>query len=260
MLWFSQTFPFASNYAASWAAAQLDGEALMMLDDEGLRDDIPIGVRAHRGIILKKINALRIAAENATTAPALLANGPASSAVAGIAAGAGAGATAGLNAALAVAKRELAATQEENAALREALAGDTSSTTTSTPLLLGQGPGLSSSSAGAGSSLLSPPASSSTLGGGAPVRLSIRKPAGDYIKMEVGEQTLIAELKAELSGLTGMPLRTQVCDASLSLPRCSVHVLSPWHGRRTDSVGWLDRPRRGAAAARTGRDPGMWCA
>jgi hypothetical protein len=35
--------------------------------------------------------------------------------------------------------------------------------------------------------------------------------------MEVGEQTLIAELKAELSGLTGMPLRTQVCDASLSL-------------------------------------------
>ena len=33
-----------------------------MMDDEGLRDDIPIGVRAHRGIILKKIDALRAAA------------------------------------------------------------------------------------------------------------------------------------------------------------------------------------------------------
>ena len=42
------------------------------------------------------------------------------------------------------------------------------------------------------------------------VRLSIRKPSGDYVKVEVGEQTLIAELKAELSGITGMPLRTQV--------------------------------------------------
>ena len=59
MLWFGQTFPFAQQYASSWSAAQLDGEALLMLDDEGLRDDIPIGVRAHRGIILKKIDALR---------------------------------------------------------------------------------------------------------------------------------------------------------------------------------------------------------
>ena len=33
---------------------------------------------------------------------------------------------------------------------------------------------------------------------GVTVRLSIRKPTGDYIKVEVGEQTLIAELKAEL--------------------------------------------------------------
>ena len=33
------------------------------------------------------------------------------------------------------------------------------------------------------------------------VRLSTRKPSGDYVKVEVGEQTLIAELKAELSGL-----------------------------------------------------------
>ena len=30
-----------------------------MLDDEGLRDDIPIGVRAHRAAMLKKIDGLR---------------------------------------------------------------------------------------------------------------------------------------------------------------------------------------------------------
>ena len=59
VLWFDQTFPFASDYAASWAAAHLDGEALLMLDDEGLRDDIPIGVRAHRAAMLKKIDGLR---------------------------------------------------------------------------------------------------------------------------------------------------------------------------------------------------------
>ena len=120
VLWFGQTFPFAQQYAASWSAAQLDGEALMMLDDEGLRDDIPIGVRAHRGIILKKIDALRTKAAGnanaiaqAATVPMLTMGGPA-----------GLGGGGGQSEALAVAKRELGAMQQENAALREALAGD----------------------------------------------------------------------------------------------------------------------------------------
>lgn len=166
------------------------------MDDEGLRDDIPIGVRAHRGIILKKIDALRAAADTAATAPSLLMNvGPASAAVAA------SNATGGVSDALAVAKRELAASQQENAALREALAGDRlTASPTATPLLLGNTNGPTPGAA-------SVPSLSNS---GVTVRLSIRKPTGDYIKVEVGEQTLVAELKAELSNLTGMPLRTQV--------------------------------------------------
>ena len=205
VLWFRQTFPFAASYAASWEAAQLDGEALLMMDDEGLRDDIPIGVRAHRGIILKKIDALRAAADTAATAPSMLMNsGTASAAVARSTA------TGGVSEALAVAKRELAAAQEENAALREALAGDRFS---ASPLLLGNSNTTSSDA-------VTVPSLSNS---GVAVRLSIRKPTGDYIKLEVGEQTLIAELKAELSNLTGMPLRTQVCTRPclLLLPTCS---------------------------------------
>ncbi len=180
-----------------------------MMDDEGLRDDIPIGVRAHRGIILKKIDALRAAADTAASAPSLLMNrGPAAAAVA---------ASAATSEALAVAKRELAAAQEENAALREALAGDRLFQSSSTaPLLLGN-----SNIPNAGTATI-PSLSNS----GAAVRLSIRKPTGDYVKVEVGEQTLIAELKAELSNLTGMPLRTQVCTPASARPRllhCYVH-------------------------------------
>ena len=57
--WFAQSFPFAASYRAGWAAAQLDGEALLMLDDQSLLEDIPIGVRTHRQVMLKKIEALR---------------------------------------------------------------------------------------------------------------------------------------------------------------------------------------------------------
>ena len=101
-----------------------------------------------------------------------------------------------------MAKRELAAAQEENAALREALAGDRLSPSYSTAPLL-----LSNSNLPSTGTATIPSLSNS----GAAVRLSSRKPTGDYLKVEVGEQTLIAELKAELSNLTGMPLRTQVC-------------------------------------------------
>lgn len=165
------------------------------MDEEGLRDDIPIGVRAHRGIVLKKIDALRTAA----TTPSLLEHrGPASTAVAV------SNIPGGAAEALAVAKRELAAAQEENAALREALAGDRLSASSAQPLMLGNSHRPSTETA-------TVPSLSNS---GVAVRLSIRQPSGDYVKVEVGEQTLIAELKAELSNLTGVPLRTQVCGHS----------------------------------------------
>ena len=40
---------------------------------------------------------------------------------------------------------------------------------------------------------------------GPSVRLSIRRPNGEYLKFDVGESTLIAELKAMISVQIGMP-------------------------------------------------------
>ena len=105
-------------------------------------------------------------------------------------------AAAGQSEALAVAKRELAASQQEVALLREALASDSPESPSSRPvqpLALTAGP----TPVGVGL-------------GGAVVRLSIRRPTGEYLKVEVGSQTLISELKATLVGLTDMPIRQQV--------------------------------------------------
>ena len=105
-------------------------------------------------------------------------------------------AAAGQSEALAVAKRELAASQQEVALLREALASDSPESPSSQPvqpLALTAGP----TPVGVGL-------------GGAVVRLSIRRPTGEYLKVEVGSQTLISELKATLVGLTDMPIRQQV--------------------------------------------------
>ena len=105
-------------------------------------------------------------------------------------------AAAGQSEALAVAKRELAASQQEVALLREALASDSPDSPSShqvQPLALTAGP----TPVGVGL-------------GGAVVRLSIRRPTGEYLKVEVGSQTLISELKATLVGLTDMPIRQQV--------------------------------------------------
>ena len=105
-------------------------------------------------------------------------------------------AAAGQSEALAVAKRELAASQQEVALLREALASDGPESPSShpvQPLALTAGP----TPVGVGL-------------GGAVVRLSIRRPTGEYLKVEVGSQTLISELKATLVGLTDMPIRQQV--------------------------------------------------
>ena len=104
-------------------------------------------------------------------------------------------AAAGQSEALAVAKRELAASQQEVALLREALASDSPGPSSQPvqPLALTAGP----TPVGVGL-------------GGAVVRLSIRRPTGEYLKVEVGSQTLISELKATLVGLTDMPIRQQV--------------------------------------------------
>ena len=45
---------------------------------------------------------------------------------------------------------------------------------------------------------------------GPTVRLSVRREGGEYLKLEVGENTLIAELKALISTRIGMPVRQQV--------------------------------------------------
>jgi hypothetical protein len=94
--------------ACPGAAAQLDGQALLMLDDQGLMEDIPIGVRAHRAVVLKKIDLLRREHEGGAPAGGAL-----------VAVGGRGG---GLAEALAIMKRELAAAQQENFELREAVA------------------------------------------------------------------------------------------------------------------------------------------
>ena len=104
-------------------------------------------------------------------------------------------AAAGQSEALAVAKRELAASQQEVALLREALASDSPESPSSQPVPLALTAGPTPVGVGLG---------------GAVVRLSIRRPTGEYLKVEVGSQTLISELKATLVGLTDMPIRQQV--------------------------------------------------
>eukprot|EP01051_Picozoa_sp_SAG22_P016146 SAG22_NODE_2226_length_2814_cov_1.924862_2_plen_221_part_00 len=64
--WFLGAFSFSRRYLALWEEVQLDGEALLELDDRGLSEDVCIGVSAHRKVILKAVAELRVRAAAVT--------------------------------------------------------------------------------------------------------------------------------------------------------------------------------------------------
>lgn len=72
-LWFNEAFEpwFEVKYSAHLQAAQIDGEALLALDEAALRDDLGVYLGSHRRVILKEL-ASRAEQDEVTSARRLL--------------------------------------------------------------------------------------------------------------------------------------------------------------------------------------------
>ena len=215
--WFLSSFPFSRRYLALWEEVQFDGEALLELDDRGLAEDVCIGVGAHRKIILKKVAELRVRAAAVTSTGNTAQRQRAIESVMALTDS--------------VAKRELIAAQQQNENLRTQLE-------TAEATLQARASGL-----GSGAMALEDGGPAALVGEelfrGGVLRLSLKLPTNEHVRIEVPEQMLVAELKVKVLPYCDIPARQQSLthkfkdlDDTKTLAGCGIVDLSVLHVRR----------------------------